>query len=236
MIKGYIFDYGATLDTAGQHWGKKLWHAYERQQVPVTEAQFRDAYVYAERTLGNEPIIKPTDTFRRTLQVKIRLEMEQLMTAGAWNATEEEYRAKHHTVLEDVYGEVLQTTAHSRDVLTRLRSRGYEMVVVSNFYGNVETVLEEFGFTPFFKSVVESAVVGIRKPNPRIFTIGVQRLGLRPEEVMVVGDSFYKDIEPARQAGCQTAWFKGEGWTDRKYDETLPNKVITDLKQLLDEE
>ena len=35
MIKGYIFDYGATLDTAGQHWGKVLWHAYERQQVPV---------------------------------------------------------------------------------------------------------------------------------------------------------------------------------------------------------
>ncbi len=233
MIKGYIFDYGATLDTAGQHWGKKLWHAYERQQVPVTEAQFRDAYVYAERTLGNEPIIKPDDTFRRTLQVKIRLEMEQLMTSGAWNATEEEYRAKHRAVLEDVYGEVLQTTAHSRGVLTQLQERGYGMVVVSNFYGNVETVLEEFGFTPFFKSVVESAVVGIRKPNPRIFTIGVERLGLKPEEVMVVGDSFYKDIEPAIQAGCHTAWFKGEGWTDRKYDETLPDKVITDLQQLL---
>ena len=35
MIKGYIFDYGATLDTAGQHWGKVLWHAYERQNVPI---------------------------------------------------------------------------------------------------------------------------------------------------------------------------------------------------------
>ena len=45
MIKGYIFDYGATLDTAGQHWGKVLWHAYERQQVPVNEAYFREAYV-----------------------------------------------------------------------------------------------------------------------------------------------------------------------------------------------
>ena len=42
MIKGYIFDYGATLDTAGCHWGQMLWHAYQRQQVPVTEQQFRD--------------------------------------------------------------------------------------------------------------------------------------------------------------------------------------------------
>ncbi len=233
MIKGYIFDYGATLDTPGQHWGKKLWHAYERQQVPVSEQQFRDAYVYGERTLGNEPIIKPNFTFRKTLEVKIRLEMEQLLTSGAWNASEGEYLSAHRAVLEDVYGEVLQTTAHSREVLDVLRDRGCEMVVVSNFYGNVETVLEEFGFTDYFKSVVESAVVGIRKPNPRIFTIGVERLGLKPEEVMVVGDSFYKDIQPALKAGCHAAWFKGEGWNNASYDESLPDLVITDLSQLL---
>ncbi|MFS6554926.1 hypothetical protein VPJ68_05445, partial [Parabacteroides distasonis] len=48
-IKGYIFDYGGTLDTGGMHWGKALWHAYERCGVPVTEQMFRDAYVHAER-------------------------------------------------------------------------------------------------------------------------------------------------------------------------------------------
>ena len=52
MLKGYIFDYGGTLDTGGQHWGKVIWHAYERQQVPVSEEAFRDAYVHAERTLS----------------------------------------------------------------------------------------------------------------------------------------------------------------------------------------
>ncbi|MDY3670437.1 MAG: HAD family hydrolase, partial [Prevotella sp.] len=49
MIKGYIFDFGGTLDTAGCHWGQMLWHAYQRQQIPVSEEQFREAYVYAER-------------------------------------------------------------------------------------------------------------------------------------------------------------------------------------------
>ncbi len=233
MTKGYIFDYGATLDTAGQHWGRVLWHCYERRQVPVTEQQFRDAYVYGERTLGNNNIIQPDYTFRRTLEVKLRLEMERLMTSGAWNATEEEFRQKHQAVLEDAYAQVMRTTAHSREVLDVLRSRGHEMVLVSNFYGNVETVLQEFGFTEYFKSVVESAVVGIRKPDARIFQIGVERLGLRADEVMVVGDSFYKDIEPAIKAGCHTAWFKGEGWTDKEYDETVPDRVITDLEQIL---
>src|SRR3712207_4400296 len=98
-VKGYIFDYGGTLDTAGCHWGKVLWYAYQRQQVPVTEQQFRDAYVYGERTLGNSPIIKPDFTFYRTLDVKIRLEMEWLCEHGAWNANLEEFNQAHDAVL-----------------------------------------------------------------------------------------------------------------------------------------
>ena len=56
---------------------------------------------------------------------------------------------------------------------------------------------------------------------------------LHSNEVLVVGDSFYKDILPAQKAGCHTAWFKGEGWTDETYDETVPDMVITDLADLL---
>ena len=78
MIKGFIFDYGGTLDTGGQHWGKVLWHAYERQQVPVTEAQYREAYVHAERTLGKNPVIQPDFTFRQTLETKLRLQLHYL--------------------------------------------------------------------------------------------------------------------------------------------------------------
>ena len=80
--KGYIFDYGGTLDTAGCHWGKMLWHAYERQSIPVTEEQFREAYVFAERTLGKNPIIQTDYTFRKTLEVKLRIEFEYLQAKG----------------------------------------------------------------------------------------------------------------------------------------------------------
>ena len=85
MTKGILFDYGGTLDTGGCHWGQMLWHAYQRQQVPVSEKLFRDGYVYGERSLGNLPIIKPDYTFHRTLDIKIRLEMEYLCANG-WDA------------------------------------------------------------------------------------------------------------------------------------------------------
>lgn len=231
MIKGYIFDFGGTLDTAGCHWGQMLWHAYQRQQIPVSEEQFREAYVYAERTLGRTPIIQSDYSFHKTLEVKIRIEMEYLCTSGAWQADEAEFTRGHKAVLEDVYSKVVEVTSHSREVLSQLAA-SYPMVLVSNFYGNISHVLEEFHLAEFFKDIVESAVVGVRKPDHRIFLLGVEALGLKPEECIVVGDSFYKDIEPAKKAGCQAVWFKGEGWTEQQYDETLPDKIITDLNQL----
>lgn len=220
-MKGYIFDYGGTLDTGGHHWGKVLWHAYQRQQVPVTEAQFREAYVYGERTLGKNPIIQPDFTFHRTLETKLRLQFEYLHEQSSMSE-----------VLSDLYERTRQVTAHSREVLLQLKER-YPMVLVSNFYGNIAVVLQEFGFDGIFQTVIESAVVGIRKPDPRIFTLGVEALGLQPEEVTVVGDSIDKDILPAKKAGCHTVWFKGEGWTDDPVDERQADRVITDLSELL---
>ena len=220
QVKGIIFDYGGTLDTGGCHWGKMLWHAYQRQQVPVSEDQFREAYVYAERLLGKNPVIQPDFTFRQTLETKVRIEMEQLDVASYAEA-----------VVSDLYELTKVQTQHSREVLLRL-SEWYPMVLVSNFYGNIGVVLREFGLDGIFRQIVESAVVGIRKPDPRIFTLGVEALGLPASSVLVVGDSMDKDILPAKQAGCQTVWFKGEGWTDDPVDGSQADMVITDLKEL----
>ena len=188
MIKGYIFDYGGTLDTGGQHWGKVIWHAYERQQVPVSEEQFREAYVHAERTLGKNPIIKPDFTFKRTLEEKIRIELEFLGLP--------EYQ---QAVVDDLYAITCEETSRSREVLLQLK-QNYPMVLVSNFYGNIATVLSEFRLNGIFDSIIESAVVGVRKPDPMIFTLGVEALGFNPDEVIVVGDSMDKDIIPAGKA------------------------------------
>ena len=244
--RGYIFDYGGTLDTGGCHWGKVIWHAYERCGVPVSEAQFREAYVHAERTLGRQPIIQPDFTFRQTLEKKLHLQLDYLLQNGnlsplstlhsplipKHSSPTRSLSSLHSPLLHDLYARVQSQTALSREVLLRLKERA-PLVLVSNFYGNIAVVLREFGLDGIFQQIVESAVVGIRKPDPRIFTLGVEALGLEPGEVVVVGDSIDKDILPARQAGCQTVWYQGEGWTDEPVDETIPDRIITDLRQLL---
>ena len=220
MNKGYIFDYGGTLDTGGQHWGMLLWHAFERHQVPVSESQFRDAYVYAERTLGRNKIIQPTDTFLQTLKAKVQLELTYLNNESYTDA-----------IVSDVYERTKSQTALSRRVLMQMKAS--PMVLVSNFYGNISVVLQEFGLDGIFAEVIESAVVGIRKPDPQIFLLGVDALGMKPEEVTVVGDSLEKDIIPARRAGCHTVWLKGEGWTNARDGENQADRVIMTLSELL---
>ena len=228
MIKGYIFDYGGTLDTGGQHWGKVIWHAYERQQVPVSEEAFREAYVHAERTLGKNPIIQPDFTFYKTIETKIRIQLEYLQEKN--DVSSVSYYLKKLT--DDLYAITCRETAKSREVLLQLKQQ-YPMVLVSNFYGNIATVLKEFKLDGIFDTIIESAVVGVRKPDPQIFTLGVEALGMQPDEVVVVGDSMDKDIIPAGKAGCHTVWFKGEGWTNDPVDESPAGKVITDLTQIL---
>jgi putative hydrolase of the HAD superfamily len=227
MVKGYIFDYGGTLDTGGQHWGKVIWHAYEHLQVPVSETDFRDAYVHAERTLGKNPIIQPDFTFYKTLETKIRLQLEYLQTSYITPLTSYILPLTSH-----LYEATVAETRKSREVLLSLKKQ-YPMVLVSNFYGNIATVLKEFKLDGIFDTIIESAVVGVRKPDPQIFTLGVEALGMQPDEVVVVGDSMDKDIIPASKAGCHTVWFKGEGWTNDPVDESPAGKVITDLTQIL---
>ena len=135
-------------------------------------------------------------------------------------------------LLNQIYQDVCETVAESRNVLIEL-TKTYPLALVSNFYGNIGAVLEEFDLAHIFVHVIESAIVGVRKPDPRIFSLGVESLGMDPEEVVVVGDSFTKDILPAKKVGCKTIWIKGEGWTDESFDETIPDTTIKSLNEIV---
>ena len=118
----------------------------------------------------------------------------------------------------------------ARPILEQLAER-YPLVLVSNFYGNIESVLKDFGLDHLFGAIVESAVVGIRKPDPAIFRLGVDKLGFPADEIVVVGDSYDKDIVPATRIGCQTIWLKSIGWSAYKGNETA-DIVLSDFTEI----
>ena len=79
--------------------------------------------------------------------------------------------------------------------------RSKKLALVSNFDHppHVRSVLSEFGLTHFFDSVVISGDVGVKKPDPRIFDLALDQTGLKPEEVIYVGDT-EDDVKAARAA------------------------------------
>lgn len=228
-IKGIIFDYGGTIDSNGKHWAEVLWESYQDQQVPVTKQQFREAYVYGERYLATHPLIRPEDNFYRLLKVKTELQIGYLTEnnfLSQSNKTEEYSLA----ISDQCYNFVKHRISEEKPLLEQLKQH-YPMVLVSNFYGNVQAVLNDFGLLDMFEEIVESAVVGIRKPDPAIFSLGIEKLGLLPENVVVIGDSYTKDIVPARKNGCPAIWLKGPGWGDEEENATA-DVVITDFMEL----
>ena len=231
MIKGIIFDYGGTLDSRGVHWSEVLWQGYQQAGVPIDKETFRTAYVEGERALARERIILPQDDFHTLLLKKVALELS-FLPDPIDDATRDRW-------VEEIAGycdNAARTCINeARPMLEELHER-YPMMLVSNFYGNIDEVLRAYGIRHLFKGIIESAVVGVRKPNPTLFKLGVDALEMEPGEVLVVGDSLRKDIEPAEHLGCQVLWLKGKGWTDEEDAQTHPRTItrVTQVPEWLD--
>lgn len=208
MIKGLLFDYGGTIDTNGLHWGGVLWARYQKYSVPVDQATFNQAYAFGERALAIHPIVKPDHTFYEVLLLKTEQQFRFLAEAG-FKLDQSAIEA----IAADCNAFARQTVAQATPILANLAEQ-YPLVMVSNFYGNLNTVLADFGIRTLFQTVIESAVVGVRKPDPAIYQLGLDALQLPAENAVVIGDSYTKDIRPARQLGCRTLWLNVAGWED----------------------
>ena len=231
-VKGLIFDYGGTLDTGGDHWSEIIWKAYRECDIAVGKEEFREAYVHAERELAREQHILPAHDFHDMLLIKMRIELERLAELGLFPPGD--ISRKSEETARICYESARASVTAAVPVLETLSAK-YPMVLVSNFYGNIETVLEDFGVRGYFGAIIESAVMGIRKPDPRIFEHGVKALGLLPEETLVIGDSYRKDILPAESIGCQAVWLRGKGWTADEDAQQHPNIIsnLADVTRIL---
>lgn len=227
-IKGIIFDYGGTIDSRGVHWSEIIRDGYQSAQIDIDKESFRECYVFAERELARVRHILPHHNFFDLLLIKMRIELGYLAEHDKISSDTVEEKARE--VAEYCYEQARECIEEARPTLEALAAR-YPMVLVSNFYGNVESVLEDFDLRRYFGAIVESAVVGVRKPDPRIFSLGVEALGLEAEDVLVIGDSYRKDIVPAESIGCRVLWIKGKGWTADEDALQHPN-IIKNLREV----
>lgn len=226
--------------------------------VSIHKQAFRDAYVYGERALAVNPIVTPDFHFEDILREKLILELnflvgKELLETGKDDAEKQAKLGNDsdasseslllslsdseiHQIAVDmahyINAKTLDLLHENKQVLEHLKQAGYPMVLVSNFYGNINQVLKDAEIDGYFKDVIESAVVGVRKPNPAIFALGVCALNLPASQVLVVGDTYGKDIIPAHKLGCHTLWIKGLQWEEKQVDESIPDGIIRKLSEM----
>jgi putative hydrolase of the HAD superfamily len=85
--------------------------------------------------------------------------------------------------------------------LGRLAAAGLRLGAVSNSEGRAEASLIAAGLRPWFEVVIDSARVGVEKPDPRIFRLALDQMGIGPAETVYVGDIYAVDVVGARAAG-----------------------------------
>jgi FMN phosphatase YigB (HAD superfamily) len=85
--------------------------------------------------------------------------------------------------------------------LERLQRLGVTLAVISNSDGTCAQSLEDAGLLRYLNFVIDSAEVGVEKPDPRIFEIALARSGADPRRTLYVGDLYHADVIGSRGAG-----------------------------------
>ena len=90
-----------------------------------------------------------------------------------------------------------------REVIDALHARGCKLGIISNLIGEYEIPewLKADGLDKYFDAVILSPICGIRKPDPKMYWMGCEKLGLKPEECASVADNLDRDITGAKAAG-----------------------------------
>ncbi len=197
MTRAVLFDLGNTLHHLDHAWIADCItaHGHPTTARRVQEAEYLGkADVDRRFRARNDP---GSDSSRQTDYVGIILTALGV-PADRQPAIAEAFHAENR---RDSLWRVLHDD--TPDVLSALRARGLRLAVVSNADGRVAGALAASGLDHHFDAIIDSHVVGVEKPDPRIFRFALAACGVAPQAALFVGDIYEIDVRGARNAGME---------------------------------
>lgn len=238
-FEAVLFDLGSTLiyfdgahEQAYAKSNEALWEALKSAGLELNREQFLEDFTsrmrqyFAEREM--EFIEYTTAYILRTLLGEYGFhDLPDSLIQPALNA--------RYAVSQAYWKREIDTLP----TLEELRCRGYRMGMISNAGDDtdVQTLIDLAEIRPYFEAIITSASLGIRKPNPLIFKIMLDKMGLPAEKAVMVGDTLGADILGARNAGIFSVWItrRADTAANRSHVDTIaPDLKISTLAELLD--
>jgi putative hydrolase of the HAD superfamily len=192
--------------------------------------------VIAEHLSGRGLAASPAEVEDAELRARVRLDPHLAPGAASTESTVTHgrylrYLLEHLTVTDDAEIEAIarwrraynppvglwnRADPEALAALRRVRAAGLVAGVISNSNGSVRSILEETGLAAHLDFVIDSSVVGVEKPDPRIFHLGLRAAGVAPGEAVYVGDLYSVDVLGARAAGLDGILLDPRGfWAPR---------------------
>jgi HAD superfamily hydrolase (TIGR01549 family) len=114
--------------------------------------------------------------------------------------------AEAHGIFRQEWFERMTLAEDAGPTLAALRSR-YKLGLITNGPSAIQRAkIERFGLAEYFDELIVSGEVGVAKPDPAIFMLAMERLGVAPAEALFVGDSPEYDLRGAAAAGMPFVW------------------------------
>lgn len=198
MIKAVIFDMYETLITlydSPLYFGTQM-----AMDAGIEEEKFQEIWRSSEenRTIGKvtleeilEKILKENDCFS---EEKLNFILKKRI-----HCKEESFEHLHMEIIP---------------MLRALKEKGILIGLISNCFSEEAMVIKKSGLYPFFDAVCLSFDEGIQKPNPAIFKRCMEKLNVKAEECLYVGDGGSNELEAAEVIGMkavQAVWYFKDG-------------------------
>ena len=192
--KALLFDFGGTLDADGVTWKERFSKLVAEEKTAIRD--FDQVFYRADDALVGA----------------VPRELGLTETVGGLAARVAQGVGRPEIgpgIAARFLADAQPFLARSANLLGRL-ARRYRLGIVSNFYGNLESVCREAGLSPHLSARVDSTVVGAEKPDARIFVAALEALGAAPDETVFIGDSLARDMTGARGVGMAHIWLSPE--------------------------
>jgi phosphoglycolate phosphatase-like HAD superfamily hydrolase len=236
-MRAILFDFGGTLDFP-RHWLDRFVVHYQGAGLTVERAALDRSFTVATQQAYACSANLRNYSLRQLVGLLVELQFGSLGCAtephsgplvdgpSRQSIGELKVRIRDSFVAESVVG-----FASTRPLLAEL-ARNFKIAVVSNFYGNLDRVIADAGFKPAVSITADSGLLGFYKPDPRIFAASLSKLGLKPHDAIMVGDSIKKDCAPAREMGMRTVWLRHVEANGRDPASALVDFTIDSLEEL----
>lgn len=217
MTKAVLFDFDETLQDRTLAFEGYM-DAFLDEYLPNISQKEREAHKQDMRITGNGGYVNRVEW------------CTNLVKMWGWeNAPDATVLANHY---DYNFGDFNVIFENSIPLLKELKARGYLTGVITNGPSVLQNhKMDTSGLRPYCDIVVVSGDEGVHKPDPRLFEITAERLGVKPQECIYVGDHPVNDIQGALSAGMGAirmnfGWFK-----DKDLRPDVP--VITDIIDVL---